>query len=78
MFEDRTVDFVYIDSWHHYSIVCMDIATWLPKVRPGGWIAGHDYHRRLNSQVIPAVKALLSTPDKVFVDDSWIKRVVIS
>lgn len=74
-FADNTIDLVYIDSWHHYSVVVADIMTWLPKVRKGGWIAGHDYHNKSNSQVIPAVKAMLSSPDQVFNDYSWIKRV---
>ena len=74
-FEDNTLDLVYIDGWHHYSVVVADIMTWLPKVRQGGWIGGHDYHTKLNSQVIPAVKAMLSAPDRVFKDYSWIKRV---
>jgi predicted alpha/beta hydrolase family esterase len=38
------LDFVFIDADHKYESVKADIAAWLPKVRPGGHIAGHDYH----------------------------------
>lgn len=37
-------DFVFIDAGHSFQAARGDIATWLPKVRPGGWFGGHDYH----------------------------------
>lgn len=40
---DVSLDFVYIDARHDYDSVREDIGLWLPKVRPGGVIAGHDY-----------------------------------
>ena len=42
--EDEWADFVFIDAGHSYEAVRADIAAWLPKVRPGGWFGGHDYH----------------------------------
>lgn len=44
-FEDGSLDFAYIDANHAYEHVVADIAAWLPKVRSGGIIAGHDYTR---------------------------------
>lgn len=41
---DGSLDFVFIDADHAYESVCADIDAWLPKVRPGGTLAGHDYH----------------------------------
>lgn len=41
---DGWADFVFIDAAHSYRAVCDDIADWLPKVKPGGWFGGHDYH----------------------------------
>lgn len=40
---DATLDFVYIDARHDYESVKEDLNAWLPKLRPGGILAGHDY-----------------------------------
>lgn len=37
------LDFVYIDARHDEESVRQDLELWLPKVRPGGIFAGHDY-----------------------------------
>lgn len=42
-FEDGSLDIVFIDAAHDYDSVCQDIAAWLPKVKKGGILAGHDY-----------------------------------
>jgi len=41
--EDGTVDFVFIDADHGYEAVKTDIVSWLPKLREGAIMAGHDY-----------------------------------
>jgi hypothetical protein len=40
---DGSLDFVYIDGNHTYEAVMRDLACWVPKVRPGGVISGHDF-----------------------------------
>ena len=40
---DIKLDLVFIDGDHNYKSVAPDIDAWLPKVRKGGIIAGHDY-----------------------------------
>ena len=52
------VDMVFIDANHEYEAVKADIQTWLPKVRDGGILCGHDYDEAF-SGVIDAVKELL-------------------
>lgn len=42
-FEDKSLDFVFIDASHEYAHVLLDIDAWLPKVKSGGILAGHDY-----------------------------------
>lgn len=43
LFADHSLDFVFIDANHEYDSVVHDLATWAPKVKPGGLFAGHDY-----------------------------------
>lgn len=42
-FEDNSVDFVFIDADHNYESVKKDILSWLPKMKKGGIMSGHDY-----------------------------------
>lgn len=42
-FDDNSLDFVFIDASHEYEDVKNDISVWLPKVKRGGILAGHDY-----------------------------------
>lgn len=43
LFEDESVDFVYVDGLHTVPQVKNDIMTWYHKVKSGGILAGHDY-----------------------------------
>ena len=45
MFKDNSVDFVYIDGNHSYKFVLKDIESWLPKIKEGGVLCGHDYKK---------------------------------
>ncbi len=57
---DGSLDFVYIDGNHLEPAVTSDLMAWAPKVRSGGFVAGHDYRAFDNKpfvQVIPAVTA---------------------
>jgi hypothetical protein len=40
---DASYDFVFIDADHSYQGCKADIEAWARKVKPGGWLAGHDY-----------------------------------
>jgi len=42
-FKDGTLDFCYIDGDHSLEGIYDDIKAWLPKVKIGGIVAGHDY-----------------------------------
>lgn len=71
-FEDESFDFVYIDGIHTYDQVKKDIKNYLPLIKKGGVIGGHDYVKGW-SGVIKAVDEVLGKPDKTFKDGSWIK-----
>jgi predicted O-methyltransferase YrrM len=45
-YPDASLDAVFIDADHGLESVRADIAAWLPKVRRGGIIAGHDFAER--------------------------------
>jgi predicted O-methyltransferase YrrM len=42
-FKDKTFDFIWLDGDHSGEGCAVDIEAWLPKVKPGGILAGHDY-----------------------------------
>lgn len=65
---DGTLDFVFIDADHRYESVRKDIEAWLPKVRMGGMIAGHDYEERNWPGVVRAVDELV--PGAMVADDA--------
>lgn len=52
---NASLDYVYIDADHHYEAVVRDIDAWLPKVKRGGVIAGHDFAEYPGFGVIKAV-----------------------
>lgn len=52
---DGSMDFVFIDADHSFAGVMRDITAWYPKVKPGGWIGGHDYDHPEQGEVKRAV-----------------------
>ena len=72
-FEDQSLELVFIDGRHEKPYAAEDIRVWLPKVKPGGLISGHDYEPG-NPGVIAAVDEAFG--DRVQVDDTvWSVRV---
>jgi predicted O-methyltransferase YrrM len=74
-FDDESLDLVYVDALHTYEALKADLKAWLPKVKKGGFISGHDYRSRFKG-VIKAVNEVIGTPDQVYKDTSWLIRLV--
>lgn len=60
-FAEASLDLIFIDADHSEEGVLADLAAWLPKVRSGGILAGHDYAAPHH----PGVKRAV---DRVFAD----------
>lgn len=43
LFDDGSLDLVFIDAAHDRASVAADIGAWLPKLKASGLMAGHDY-----------------------------------
>lgn len=54
-YEDNYFDFIYIDGSHLYESVKADLEMFLPKLKKGGLMCGHDYVEYSNFGVIKAV-----------------------
>jgi hypothetical protein len=66
-YKDKSIDVVFIDACHEYKCVIEDIDAWLPKVKNGGILAGHDIH---HPDVLNAVKEKL--PGFYSRDECWV------
>lgn len=70
-FLDGACDFVFLDADHTHEAVRADIRAWLPKVRPGGVLAGHDFDRH---SVASAVASELGTVGVIAAKTSWVYK----
>ena len=67
LFEDESLDFVFLDADHRYEHVRDDIIAWLPKLKPGGMLAGDDYGNPAWPGVAEAVDEIL---DDISISDT--------
>lgn len=71
LFGDATLDFVFIDADHCVEAVQADIASWRPKIKGGGMLAGHDWHTYASVQ--HAVRSMLAD-DFTVEGNCWIHQ----
>jgi hypothetical protein len=69
-FKKQSVDFIFIDGSHDFDSVCSDIELWLPKLKPGGMIGGHDY--TTHEGVKTAVDSYFSDYQLQIIGKSWL------
>jgi len=65
---------VYIDGVHTYEQVKKDINNYKNIISEGGFVCGHDYSIHWKG-VKKAVNEAFGSPDIVFEDNSWAKRL---
>lgn len=76
-FPPRSLDLVYIDADHSYDAVRADIDAWLPRVRDGGFLTGHDYAAEVPmlQGLVAAVDERFGRPHRLYPDRSWLVQV---
>ena len=76
LYKDNSLDFVFIDASHSYPDVIADIINWLPKVKMGGILGGHDYLSNENTKccvgVNRAVDEIFKKEEIIIREHSWL------
>jgi hypothetical protein len=69
LYENESLDFVFIDAGHDYEDVIDDIRCWLPKVKIGGILSGHDFH---HPPIVLAVNDSLGNGNYEITENCWV------
>ena len=69
LYADNSLDFIFIDASHQYQDVLDDINAWLPKIKEGGILAGHDFGF---GDVNKAVTTFFNNTSFSVSEDCWI------
>lgn len=75
----KSLDFVFIDGDHSYEGTKKDILLWVPNIKDGGWIGGHDYKHEKRKDLHGIDKAIEEFFDKdqieIDVNHTWFVRL---
>ena len=69
MFEDESIDAIYIDGNHNFYPTINDIINYFPKIKKDGIISGHDYYWH---PIKKAIKHSIDNVIKYYDDESWV------
>lgn len=72
LYENESLDFVFLDASHKYEEIKADIEAWFPKVKNGGIFSGHDYPSW--TQVVRAVDEFFQGKKFSVSENCWIYR----
>jgi predicted O-methyltransferase YrrM len=67
LFDDESLDFIFLDASHLKQDVLNDLNAWWPKLKKGGLFGGHDYY------IVPNTN--LPTEVKQAVDEFFSERI---
>ena len=68
-----SLDVLFVDGDHKYAAVVADILAWLPKMKRGALMCGHDFTNKVG--VEPAVRELLPQFEQVAGTSLWYARL---
>lgn len=74
LYEDGSLDFVFIDAGHLTHEVLADMDAWYPKVKSGGIFAGHDYFPGSWDSVVTAVQEWMGDKNFEVSEGCWIYK----
>jgi len=75
-FEDGSVSLVFIDANHTKPFVEADIKAWLPKIKKGGVISGHDYNDQHTGLCEAVNEAFGNAVDNSYIDEGvWMVKI---
>jgi len=68
LFVDGSLDLIFLDGDHRYKGFKQDLENWIPKLRKGGIICGHDCERKYSNCSEEIKRAIDANLDKVTID----------
>jgi len=71
LYADNSLDFVFVDACHYYEGVKKDLIKWLPKMKIGSIIAGHDYNPISWPGVVRAVNESFTKDQIQLMGECW-------
>jgi hypothetical protein len=75
LYEEYSLEAVYIDGNHKKEFVIEDIENWYPKIKTNFFLCGHDFTSKKHTDVKEAVLSFFKEKDLVVFDDSsWLIR----
>lgn len=69
LYSDESLDCVFIDASHDYENVVNDINAWLPKVKKGRILSGHDFiYPPVYDAIVDTLgKEIINTPEDIWI-----------
>lgn len=74
-FPDGYLCAVFIDGDHSTESVALDLKLWVPKVKQGGLILGHDWDGMWGKHVRPAVQEYFSGLGEIVAEKGYLSRL---